>query len=298
MNLNQLEYFINVAECLNFTKAAKKSFISQTAMTQQIRALEKTVGVPLFIRDKHHVELTPAGRVYLDEARILLQRSKEALRLARLASDGIAGEVTIGFISGYGQSDFPGMLRNFHKTYPNIKIKLIRNNMSILLEKLERGECDLVMAVTPSKRNNPNLEHRYIKSYPVMAVLPGDHPLAKKEQLTYEELEQEEFIMMEPSSRPRDQMEESILIYERGGYLPNVTAVEGDPETLFLMVSIGLGISIIPEYITRSYHSDLSLRMIPMVKQDGTKETVEVEASWAKDNHNPIVRHLIEVLNA
>ncbi len=296
MNLNQLEYFINVAECLNFTKAAEKSFISQTAMTQQIRALEKIVGVPLFLRDKHHVELTPAGRVYLDEARILVERSKAALRLARLASDGVEGEVTIGFISGYGQSDFTEPLRRFRKTYPKIKINLVRDNMSILLEKLERGECDLVMAVTPYQRMYPNLEHRYIKSYPVMAVLPGDHPLAKKEQLTYRELEKEDFIMMEPSNRPKDQMEESILIYERGGYVPNVTAVEGDPEILFLMISVGLGISIIPEYITRSYQKDLSLRIIPMVKEDGTKETVEVEASWLMDSRNPIVKQLVEVL--
>ena len=89
MNLNQLEYFISVAETLNFTKAAAKCFISQTAMTQQIRSLEKTVGVPLFIRDKHHVELTAAGRVYLNEARIILHRSNEALRMAKLASEGL-----------------------------------------------------------------------------------------------------------------------------------------------------------------------------------------------------------------
>ena len=102
--------------------------------------------------------------------------------------------------------------------------------------------------------------------------------------------------MMEPENRPKDQMEESMLIYERGGYLPNVTAVEGDPETLFLMISIGLGVSIIPEYITRSYRKDLALCILPMVKQDGMTETVDVEACWSKENRNPALEHLLGVI--
>ena len=75
MNLNQLEYFITAAETLNFTRAAAKCYISQTAMTQQIRALEKTVGTALFLRDNHHVELTAAGKVLLNEAHLILERS-------------------------------------------------------------------------------------------------------------------------------------------------------------------------------------------------------------------------------
>ena len=66
MNLKQMEYFVAAAEQLNFTRAAKKCFISQTAMTLQIQSLEEKIGVPLFVRDKHHVELTAAGKVYLN----------------------------------------------------------------------------------------------------------------------------------------------------------------------------------------------------------------------------------------
>ena len=69
MNLKQMEYFVAAAEQLNFTRAAKKCFISQTAMTLQIRSLEEKIGVPLFVRDKHHVELTAAGKVGGGEAR-------------------------------------------------------------------------------------------------------------------------------------------------------------------------------------------------------------------------------------
>ena len=88
MNLKQMEYFVAAAEQLNFTRAAKKCFISQTAMTLQIQSLEEKIGVPLFVRDKHHVELTAAGKVYLNEARAILVRAEEAAKLARTAAEG------------------------------------------------------------------------------------------------------------------------------------------------------------------------------------------------------------------
>ena len=130
MNLNQLEYFVCAAHHLNFTKAAKECYISQTAMTQQIQALERTLEVQLFIRDKHHMELTTAGKVYLKEAKAILKRSDEAIRLARMASTGMDGELSVGFISGFGQSDCYELLRGFHEAFPNIKLKFLRNTMS------------------------------------------------------------------------------------------------------------------------------------------------------------------------
>ena len=296
MNLNQLEYFVSVAESLNFTRAAAKCFISQTAMTQQIRALEKTVGVPLFIRDKHHVELTAAGKVYLAEARAILKRSNEALRMARLASEGVEGEITIGFIRGYGQNDFSALLRGFHQTYPGIKVNLVRNNMSILLDSLVRRECDLIFTVSPFKREYPDLEHLYLRSYPVMAVLYAGHPLAGKKTLTYEDLEEERFIMMQPTDRPKDQMEESMLIYERGGYLPEIASIERDQETLLLMIAAGMGISLLPEYIIRHYQKNPDYRIIPMLNKDGAAETVDFEVSWSAENQNPAVEQFLDLL--
>ncbi|MCR4650165.1 MAG: LysR family transcriptional regulator [Lachnospiraceae bacterium] len=298
MNLNQLHYFISLAETLNFTRAAADCFISQTAMTQQIKALETTVGVPLFIRDRHHVELTAAGKVYLKEARAIVARSDDAIRLARLVSEGVEGEVTIGYAKGFGQKDFVRSLRDFHEAYPSIKINLISDNTSILFEELKRGECDVIMTLSPKIRDHQNMKSVYLASYPVMAVLPEAHPLAGRDSLTYRDLENESFIMMEPSGRPLDQMEESLLIYERGGYYPNIVAMEGNPETLMLMISTGLGISIMPEYAVRLYQSDETLRIVPLIKEDGTTENLDFEMDWMEDSINPAVLHLHSVITA
>ena len=296
MNTNQLEYFIALSETLNFTKAAEKCFISQTAMTQQIKSLEKMVGVPLFVRDKHHVELTAAGKVYLNEAKAIISRSNDALRLARLVSEGTSGELTIGYSRGYGKSDLVKPLRRFHKAYPLIKINLFFDNTSILFEALERGDCDIILTTSQKIRDHSGVKYKFLKSYPVLAVLPSDHPLAGSETLTYKDLENEDFIMMEPSNRPKDQMEESILIYERGGYYPNIVGMEGNPETLLLMICIGLGISIMPEYITRPYENDDRIKTIPLIKEDGSAENIDFEVDYLADNMNPAVEHILKIL--
>ncbi len=294
MKFEQLEYFIQVAETLNFTKAAEKCFISQTAMTQQIRALEQLVGVPLFYRDKHHVELTSAGRVYLSEAKRILELHGSALKHARLVSEGVAGELTVGYISGFGQSDLAGYLASFHKVYPNIKLHLVRSTSSGLSHLLDTGACDLIYTLSFGNDELGRYQHSYTHSYPVMAVLAADHPLAKQERLRYQDLRKEHFILMEPSSRPLDQMEEALIIYERGGYLPDVVGLEQEPETLLLMIKAGIGISILPEYIVRPYLHDKGLRILPLLKEDGSEESIALEIKWLADNTNPALRHYVD----
>ena len=295
MNLNRLEYFVAAAEELNFTRAAERMFISQTAMTQQIRALEEHIGVPLFTRDHHHVELTAAGRVYLNEARIILERSGEAERLARLVSEGTEGELSVGYISGYGLADLAEKLGTFHQAFPNIRIRLVRGNLIVLLKQLQNREIDVMFAISRTEHAQ-GLTGLYLESFPVYAVLPAGHVLGNRRELRYRDLKEEAFIMMQPSNRVKESMEEAVLIYERGGYIPKVVAAEGDPETLFLMISMGLGISLLPEYVTRSFRDKENVRILPMVKDDGSAETVNLELGWLSDNPNPAIPHLLETV--
>lgn len=294
MNFHQLEYFICAAEHLNFTKAARECFISQTAMTQQMQALEKTLGVQLFVRDKHRIELTSAGSVYLKEAKAILRRSDEAMRLARMASKGMDGELTIGFISGFGQSDCYGLLRGFHEAFPNIKLKFLRNTMSGLMESLHKGECDVAFMVQPHQRSYESLSHLYIRSYPVFVVMPRSNPLSEKKEIECRELKEEAFIIMQPAARSRDEMEEMLWVYQRGDFLPQVIAVEKEPETIMLMVSLGMGVSLLPEYVVRPYTKNEELAILPVMKNDGTAETLNFEMVWSTENANPSVENLHE----
>lgn len=292
MNLNQLEYFISVAENLNFTVAAKKCYISQTAMTQQIKALENTVGVPLFIRDKHHVELTEAGNIFLKEARVIIDRSQKALKLVRTSSTGLEGKLVIGFIRGYAHGSFIDFIRTFHHEFPNIQIQFISDNSSILFEKLEKGECDVIFTIKPFSQDS-TLEHYYIRNYPVYAALETGHPLCTKDSLTYSDLQNEDFIIMQPYRRAKDEAEESMLIYNRGGFIPNIVAMEGNPEILLSMISLGIGVSILPEYIIELYN-DSNITFLPLLQNDGSSQTVAFEMSWKRDVTNPVIERFID----
>ena len=101
MNTKQLEYFISVAESLSFTKTAEKFYISQTAVTQQIKALEEQIQVILFTRSKRHVELTPAGKVFLSEARTIVKNINDAIIKTQQFANGFFGTLNIGVLIGY-----------------------------------------------------------------------------------------------------------------------------------------------------------------------------------------------------
>lgn len=297
MNLNQLEYFISVAESLNFTKAAEKNYISQTAISQQIHALEQAVGVPLFIRDKHHVELTPAGEVYLREAKAILERSNEAIRLARTASAGLSGNITIGMIRGCINENFAQLFRAFHSAYPNVSIHFIRDNMNGLKEALENDHCDIIFNLAASIGHSAvDYQHRFISSYALTAAVPEGHRLSDRKYIMYSELEGEKFIIMQPSGRPKDDAEEVLVAYERGGFIPEIVASEREPELLLLMVSAGIGISVLPEYVIRSHTLGRNIKVLPIIKPDGTPEMLDLEVCWKDSRINSAARRFLDTL--
>ena len=124
MELRHLHYFIAVAEELHFGRAAKKLFIAQPPLSQQIQRLEKELGVQLFLRSKRHVELTPAGKVFLEEARRTVVQAEQSIQAARRAERGEIGHLTIGFVGSAAYSLLPAMLPGFQQQYPHVQITL------------------------------------------------------------------------------------------------------------------------------------------------------------------------------
>ena len=297
MNLNQLEYFIAVAETLNFTKAAERSFITQTAISQQIRSLEDTVGVKLLERDKHHVRLTAAGETYLREARAIVEHSNDAIRLARSVSEGVSGSLCIGFIRGYVYEGIADLIRDYHTLYPNVNISFYRDNMNGLYSALESGRCDLIFNLAPSigKDYPAGISSKYVSSYPLVVAMPQGHRFSDRKSLKYPELEGEDFIIMQPSARPKDDAEEVLVAYERGGFIPNIVASEAEPETLLLMVSAGMGISVLPEYIVRNHTLGRSLKVVPIVRADESPEMLETDICWRSESVNPAAGRFFEM---
>lgn len=295
MNLNQLRYFISVAENGSFTKAAASHFISQTAITQQIHALEENIGTKLLDRNSRPVSLTPAGRVLLKEAREILGRMDAALIRTREASTGLEGELRLGYTKGYEHSDLPKYLRRFHREYPNVLISCYRCDTDALAAGLISGDYDVIFTWDSTNlRQEETLQLQVMEQVPLRVALYANHPLARRSELTRKDLKQENILFMSPSGTG-DSFGDAfyIRLYQQAGYQPNILLRSNDMESILMMVAAEEGISIVPEY---SHPWDVGTENVVFVPLAGEGETEEILIAWRKNDDNPALRHFLQKL--
>ncbi|MDU2611008.1 MAG: LysR family transcriptional regulator, partial [Pseudomonas aeruginosa] len=177
MELRHLRYFIAVAEELHFGRAAERLGISQPPLSQQIQALEEEIGARLFERTNRRVELTDAGRLFLDESRQVLAQVDKAVLLARRAHLGELGELKIGFTSSAPfTSTIPSSIHAFRKAYPDVHLDLQEMSSRQVLKALLEESLQ-VGVIRPLAL--PDAVH-WVELFrePLVAVLRADHPLA------------------------------------------------------------------------------------------------------------------------
>ncbi len=296
MNLKQLRYFVTLAETESFTKAAVAHYISQTAITQQIRTLEERVGAKLVNRESRPVSLTPAGRVFLKEAREILERMDTALWRTREASSGLEGSLRLGYTKGYEHGDLPKYLRNFHREYPNVLLSCYRCDTDMLAAGLVNGEYDIIFTWDSTNlRQEEALELRLFENVPLRVALYANHPLARRKELTRKDLKQENILFMSPSGTG-DSFGDAyyIQLYQQAGYQPKILLRSSDMESILMMVAAEEGISIVPEY---SHPWDIGAENIVYIPLAGDGETEEILVAWRKADDNPALRHFIHTLS-
>lgn len=295
MNLNQLRYFVSAAESQSFTKAAINHYISQTAITQQIHALEESIGAKLFDRNSRPVSLTPAGKVFLKEAREILGRVEGALQKTRDASTGLEGEMRLGYTKGYEHSDLPKYLRSFHQEYPNVLISCYRLDTDQLAMGLLAGEYDVIFTWDSTNlRKEDKIQLKVVEHVPLRVALYANHPLARKKELTRKDLKQESILFMSPSGTG-DSFGDAyyIRLYQEAGYHPNILLRSNDMESILMMVAAEEGISIVPEY---THPWDVGTENVVFVPLSGEGETEEILIAWRKNDENPALKRFIQTL--
>lgn len=295
MNLNQLKYFISVAEYQSFTKAANQFYISQTAITQQIQALENAIDTPLIDRTTRPISLTPGGKTFLTEAKSILRHMETAIVRTREASKGLMGNIRIGYTKGYEQSSLPKRLRDFHKQYPNILITCYRNDTDMLASGIINKEYDIIFTWDSTDIRQENLlEIHNIETLPLYVAMHTRHPFARRESLTRQDLKGENILFMSPSSTG-DSFGDAhyIDLYQKAGFQPNILLRTNDYESILMMVAAEEGISIMPEYCIGKLRSVDNITFCPL---SGEEETEEVLAVWHKENVTPALQHFIDEL--
>ena len=297
MNLNQLKYFVAVAEYRSFSKAAEQYFLTQAAITLQIQKLEETVGVQLIDRQTRPISVTPMGKIFLQEARGILMRMDAAVQRAREASSGITGTLRIGYTKGYEHSDLTMKLRKFHHDFPNILITCYRCDTDALATGLISGEYDVIFTWDSTNIcNDESVEYRLQEEVRLVVALYGSHPLAQRTSLTRADLRNETNLFMSPSNTGDSVGDEYFIrLYQNAGYYPNILLRSNDVESVLMMVSAEEGISILPISCVRRLTEVDNLVFVPLLGED---ETEKILAVWRKDNHSPSLRHFLELSKA
>ncbi|EPH0775542.1 LysR substrate-binding domain-containing protein [Pseudomonas aeruginosa] len=252
MELRHLRYFIAVAEELHFGRAAERLGISQPPLSQQIQALEEEIGARLFERTNRRVELTDAGRLFLDESRQVLAQVDKAVLLARRAHLGELGELKIGFTSSAPfTSTIPSSIHAFRKAYPDVHLDLQEMSSRQVLKALLEESLQ-VGVIRPLAL--PDAVH-WVELFrePLVAVLRADHPLAagSEDGLAIAALAEEPFVFF-PRSYGTGLYDQVIALTRQAGFSPRIAQEASEAMTIIGLVSAGLGVSILPASFRRT----------------------------------------------
>jgi DNA-binding transcriptional LysR family regulator len=246
MNLRTIQYFVTTAEALHVGRAAEQLGIAQPALSQQIRVLEAELGVQLFRRAHRRIELTEAGRVYLDEARQLLATAQRAVRLARAAERGAAGELHIGYSgSAIFEPRLRDLLSRFRAAYPAVTLLLHESTVEEHLAQLQQKRLDIAFVRGPVGPLHPDMKAQTFTRSPLVAALPAEHRLARSPAVSPLDLADDPFIALMDS--PGIGLEHSLArLGERAGFLPRVMLRTGSVMSMLGLVGAGLGVGVIP----------------------------------------------------
>ena len=186
MELRQLKYFIRTAETLNFSEAARSMYITQSTLSQQIRALEDELGSPLFLRDSHSVSLTESGEKMLPLARQTVIDAETCRSQIRDIQEGLIGTLNIGATYSFSPI-LTETVNDFIGRYPGVKLSITNRSMEELMEMLRRREVDFVLAFKPNIPYD-EIESRSLFDDHLSVIMRTDHALADRAVLTIDEI--------------------------------------------------------------------------------------------------------------
>lgn len=242
MELRHLTYFVAVAERLSFSRAAEALQVAQPAISQQIRALERDLGMPLFERVGKRVALTDAGQAFLPHARHILASVANAQHEMRQRGSLLRGRASLGAPPTISAHILPKRLTAFERTYPGLEVTLREAGTETLINLVTMGELDLAIVsssvLPPSVESQPYLAEGY-----VLAV-SAEHVSSKRRRIKLTELAEEPFILFPDGYKLRHVTLEAC---RRAGFEPKVALDGGSMQSALQFVAAGLGVALVPE---------------------------------------------------
>jgi DNA-binding transcriptional LysR family regulator len=244
MELRHLRYFVTVAEELHFGRAAQRLNMSQPPLSRQIRELEAEIGVSLLVRRYHHVELTPAGKAYLAQAKRILEQVEAARHEAAAVALGRAGHLRLGHGTHLPDGYLSRLLNAFHQEAPHVAVELLESPTPRILKALRQKTIDVGLVIAPSRATG--LVVRPLFSDRLVIALPEGHRYAAAPLTDLAQLAHENFVLCRRYADPgyRELVEG---ICRDAGFTPRVLQAVEQKQTVLELVAQGLGVSIVQE---------------------------------------------------
>jgi DNA-binding transcriptional LysR family regulator len=254
MELRRLRYFVAVAEELHFRRAASRLHLAQPALSQQVRKLELELGVDLLHRNKRAVSLTPAGAVFLDEARRVLRYADEAARTARDAGRGAAGRLRLGHLADAVPAAVPRAIATFATLHPAVEVcpETVLSRRAI--EDVRSGRLDIAVVSLPAPTSG--LQVVSAGTERTVAALSRRHPLSGLSTIPLERLADERLVLL-PRAVNTAFHDGFVASCSQMGFSPSlIDAAEPKVENALLMIASGGGIAILPESAGERHRAD------------------------------------------
>jgi len=257
MHIETLKVFCDLAESGSFSLAASKNFITQSAVSQQVRSLEERYGRELVERSKGHVRLTQAGDILYQASKEIMQKYKEIEDALQTLSRSVTGTVRVATVYSVGLYELSASLKRYLRTFPEVTVHLEYTRANKIYEEVSRGDVDLGIVAYPRKR--PQIIMAPFREDRLVLICAPQHPLAQFQRVSIKRLQGEKFVGFErdvPTRRALDRIfrQHRIMVH----YVMEVDNIE----TIKRVVEIGSGVSIVPEPAVSQEVKNATLKVV------------------------------------
>ena len=258
VQLQQLVYFLAVAQTCHFTRAAELTHVAQPSLSKQIHLLERELGSELFHRARGNVTLTPAGEVLVPFAKRILADVETARMQVHELAELRQGRLRLGATPSLCTGPLAHALASFHTNYPGIRLIIDESGSRDLIRQLAEGAIDLAMITSPAHRGDPTLDTVPILREQLTVAVPADaHP--DLDSFRIDDLRDRPLVMFRDGYDLRSM---TLLACQRAGFQPRFAIEGGEMDAVLSFVEAGLGIAVVPSMVLQNRPN---LRSVPFV---------------------------------
>jgi len=289
MEFRHLKYFVTVAEELHFSRAAEKLYLTQPALSKQIRVLEKQLQVKLFDRSKQKIKLTRAGEKFLETARQILIELESGVENTRKVARQEIGQIKVAFTAAALNTVLPEIMSQFRQIYPDVALILSELCTEDQVEALKGDRIDLGFLHPPIRDRDGSLNLQFLREDSILVVLPASHPLAEQKKISLASLADEPIIIY-PREKGPVLYEQFLQLCQTAGFVPKIVQEVEMAQTRLGLVAAGVGISFI-----LSSSQNLSVKGVVCRSLLEEFPKLELAIAWQKDNSSRVLQQFIKL---